>query len=86
MFSTARSYSVDPPSPAPRAEPTSPQQTSEPTPYTKAARMEMLDELMAPTEDAECEEEITIQDGEEEQDAEPFKIARDPEFPPQRRR
>ena len=46
-----------------------------------AARMEMLDELMAPIEDAAEEEgEITIRD-EEEQDAEPLKVARDPKLP-----
>jgi hypothetical protein len=46
-----------------------------------AARMDMLDELMAPIEDAaEGEDEITIQD-EEEQDAEPLKVARDPKLP-----
>ena len=59
-----------------------PQQTRE-TPRTTAARMEMLDELMAPTEDAaEDEGEITIRD-EEAQDAEPFKVARGPKLPPE---
>ena len=38
----------------------------------------MLAELMAALEDAEGEEEITI---EEEQDEEPLKIARDPQLP-----
>ncbi len=43
--------------------------------------MELLDELMARTEDAaEGEEEITIHDA-DEQDTEPFKVARDPKLP-----
>ena len=43
--------------------------------------MELLDELMAPIVDAaEDEGEITIRD-EEEQDAEPLKVARDPKLP-----
>ena len=43
--------------------------------------MEKLDELMAPIEDAaEDEGEITIRD-EEEQDAEPLNVARDPKLP-----
>ena len=43
--------------------------------------MEMLDELMAPIEDATgSNDEITIRD-DEEQDAEPLKVAIDPKFP-----
>ena len=46
--------------------------------------MEVLDELMAPVEDGtEEEEEITIQDEEAEQEAEPLRVARDPKLPSQ---
>ena len=44
-------------------------------PHTRAARMEMLYELMAPIEDAKGDEEITIKDGAGAQDAEPLSVA-----------
>ena len=42
--------------------------------------MDKLNELMAALEDADGEEEITI---EEEQGDEPLKVARDPQLPSQ---